>query len=1248
MGQKPRESRITKKRSQPRSVAQEEIESDNNSDNDSDNNMNDGDGDNDDKDSSDPDSALDSEEENEPEIEGDAESEEEEDEEEEEDQDDDGDVDKAILKAVEERKKKASGSSTNKQRRQYLNSLMSISTMEELSKEMRKSFQEAQTTAAVHKRQLTILKTLMERAIKLNLTKGFNRMFCKLLLKILPLKKSIIAGDKVVKFISSFFDISNPANIDVENKTANEIEVYGYVYSRFVEYVFKFLLDGLDAIDTNVRYRTCQLFAATIGNCGGLDENLYKRLVDELKTRVYDRDASVRCKAVAALACFQNEDDSHLSLAGKTLRNIMQNDLKADVRRTCLKNIEKNRFTEPYIVERARDVDPSIRKLLFAKILPTCKKFTDIRSTNRQKLLEWGLRDRDENVRKAAANWVTTTWMNDVDNDLKEFLDLLNVTRNDIADTALRALIDKSPQIIDELKNEKDLFENLTPSFVLFIRVTFEYCQDNNRSDLIESIFVESSEFASIIEKYFTLRTENFMKISDHREELQKNPEFANTLDIIDPDEYNYIIMQLLRIAVDYDYSDEYGRSKMNSLLRSILSSNTITEPILPLLMECLRKLAINERDFCQMIVEIINDLKDSEYERVMELKRKEEAERAEVEELNKRKNKKRSRRNGTYEEIDDSSDQEDEIAKISENVRNLLKDNGDISDEDSDEEDYHSAMNDLSRQSIMDANKSRQEEIDQIGVLSPEILIDCLTITKCMLQLVFAPLRENMLLISILENFIVPCINQRSEVEIRQLALICHALCGLLDKEVAISTMSAATIFIAMSAYESFIVAGLKVMGDLLAIHGLSIVQSNNDNSIDTMTVAKIFYRTLKDYSKPEAQSLVAVILFKLFLGGVITDSELFETTLLTYLNPKVNNNPPLKQALEFCIPAYAFSHKSHQELIASIVHDTIERLFKDWEGITTLNHGHKSKDQVTSTKIVERLVEWTDPTNLAEEAGELWETSESHLIVGIQFMKLLRYFDYHNKLHKELYKPILKALKRLVFSKNSPIDKLREFSECFDDELLCNGEISEVLNSDGNCRSSFQFCHSKINQCLTEAELIERERVKTNEELNINNVNKIEEDSKNEDIGTKEDDLEDVSVQDAEGDEPDIEAQSSTIHSGKPEDPNEDESDDSINIIQEITLKKTVRKVKNEKKEDVIKVKEEHTNSDVSVKTEPIDTDGDLDNIKSKSSKHRKERDGRVKKLKHKKKPEKKKTKKRTPSPVGDTSEVILLDSE
>ncbi|TID30784.1 hypothetical protein CANINC_000700 [Pichia inconspicua] len=1186
------------------------------------------------------------------------------------DDEDDGDIDNAIQKS--EKKKKL----TKADRDRQLNKLGTINTAKEFEDAIRRVFQEVQTTVAVHKRQLIILRTIMQRAVTTGFQSHFNTFFCHMLRKIIPIKYTIKAADKVVKFVSSFVQSVNPSNSvsnDDNDTTVQNTEITEETFLQFTNTILLFLRRGLDAKDKNVRYRSCQLLAYIIGECDNMEDELYKRLTSDLITRIFDKDKAVRVKAVQALACFQHSDGGALSAAGKNIRFVMQNDPSPEVRRVCLKNIEKNDYTEPFIVERARDEDRITRRLLFAKVLPAYNHITDIKTENRNRLLELGLKDRDESVRKAATSWLVSSWMHDLNNNIADFLFHLDVIESDIAPLAVEKFLEKRPELLTPVYFKKEFFDELTPQLALWFYTGFKYCLDNNKPDIIDSIFPEAAEFANLLEKYFRLRSENILKISENSDAIAEDRDLAERLGIIDPDEYNYIILQLLKIAVDYDYSDEFGRNKMFQVLRATLSSNSVTEPILPVLMECLRKLAINERDFCQMTIEIINDLKDSEYERVLEAKR-EEKKRKIVEEAKEAKELKRNKRKRRYgggvsliEEIDSSDTDEDDdesLSQFNKRVEKLIirEENGEDGSDSDDE--YHSAVNDMSRQSAIEANKSRQEEINQVAELPALVIHDCLTIAKCMLQLVFLPLKENMALISLLENLITPCINTRSEIEIRSLALICQGLCGILDKEVATSTMVIAAIFATRSENESLIITGLHVIGDLLSIHRVSILQDNSDRSIDSMAVAKIFYRALKDDKMPEVQLTTAITLFKLLLAGVIKDYDLLELTLLTYFNPNVNKNLPLKQCLSFCIPAYVFSHKEHQEMMAAIVSDTIERSMKVWNRIVHANVELELKTPITPTFIIDSLIDWTDATNLAIITKDEMESISTHVDVGIQFMKLLRNYDYTNDIHKKFYKPILKGLSKLTFTPKADINKLRKFSQCFDDENLFNGDIDTVLDSDAICKRSFLKCHKYVQECVKIAEKLEEEKQDARNDLaaannpegnyvEVENGEKEEkEEEKNFELNDERKEYVKVKTEkaDSENDDSETVIVKTEYNTVNLDDEEEDAEDSDIDIVEETVIVKTEYNTVNLDDEE-----EDAEDSDIDIVEEVTLSKDQQQELKEKMRKAaNRHAENRVIKpgigRKHKK--SRSKTREEaSPAPaftVGETSEIILLDSD
>ena len=98
----------------------------------------------------------------------------------------------------------------------------------------------------------------------------------------------------------------------------------------------------------------------------------------------------------------------------KTVTKTLQSsDPSAEVRRNLLLNLPLTKEVLPYLLERARDADATTRRALYARLLPTLGDFRHLSLTHREKLLRWGLKDRDENVRKATARLFRERWIED-------------------------------------------------------------------------------------------------------------------------------------------------------------------------------------------------------------------------------------------------------------------------------------------------------------------------------------------------------------------------------------------------------------------------------------------------------------------------------------------------------------------------------------------------------------------------------------------------------------------------------------------------------------------------------------------------------------------------------------------------------------------------------------------------------------------------------------------------------------------
>ncbi len=82
--------------------------------------------------------------------------------------------------------------------------------------------------------------------------------------------------------------------------------------------------------------------------------------------------------------------------------------------------MEVNAKTIPYIVERARDVDVNIRRYVYKKSLVDIGDYRLFSISDRERILEWGLLDREESVREACTYLLNEIWIPKSNNSIIE------------------------------------------------------------------------------------------------------------------------------------------------------------------------------------------------------------------------------------------------------------------------------------------------------------------------------------------------------------------------------------------------------------------------------------------------------------------------------------------------------------------------------------------------------------------------------------------------------------------------------------------------------------------------------------------------------------------------------------------------------------------------------------------------------------------------------------------------------------
>ena len=133
----------------------------------------------------------------------------------------------------------------------------------------------------------------------------------------------------------------------------------------------------------------------------------------------------------------------------------------SEVRRAVLFNLEQTRATILFIIERARDVDAINRRCIYSRSMQEIGDFRILSIGNRERILRWGLRDRDLNTKKAAIKMFAHKWVEQANNNVLEvssfvtankLLERLDVVNSKIAEEAMKAFFESRPEVLDSFQ----------------------------------------------------------------------------------------------------------------------------------------------------------------------------------------------------------------------------------------------------------------------------------------------------------------------------------------------------------------------------------------------------------------------------------------------------------------------------------------------------------------------------------------------------------------------------------------------------------------------------------------------------------------------------------------------------------------------------------------------------------------------------------------------------------------------------
>ncbi|GAA6043061.1 hypothetical protein JCM8097_005142 [Rhodosporidiobolus ruineniae] len=807
-------------------------------------------------------------------------------------------------------------------------------------------FTAAQHTTASHRKHINTLHAIFRRCaavtstsadgkyVRLSGEKAFGERFREMLLHPLGVKKGVEQADRVVKFVAGFvgfaveFDFKQREERDEDEDDEDEDE--DGPASRLVAQLLAFLLRGFEAKSKIARYRCVQLVALMINSLGEIDDDSYHTLKSALLERVRDKEASVRQHAVVALSKLQDadegagedsEEDSEedsdedsedearkKNIKGKgkepkksvteVLVEALSHDAAAEVRRAALFNLIPSPATLPHLLRRTLDVDTINRRLTFSHVLAEIPA-ARLTLAQRQEVMGRGLRDREESVRKAAKKLVAK-WAEQIQaagGAVEAFVNLFNVQSEEggqVAEKALEALFEVKPDMVEEVEFNDAFYQALTPSLAFLARVYLDFLRSAT-SPALADVEPVATGLAFFIQAAWT-KLVVVLEAEEKDEELEKDLEF--------------VVGELVGIAVDLDYGDEIGRRKMFELMREMLQHSSLPPSLIPKCLDVLRK-GTSERDFMRIVVEIVQVLR------------------------------RESHLVTSDEEAEDGEDAEEDE---------------DEEDEDEDEDDEEAG----------ERRKKKADKRRKSGVKGPqdaerrkELDLRCLFVVKALLERVMSALQENSMLHGLVAELIVPSVKTK-DYDVRAQGLVCLGLCCLLDKSMALDSFQ-------LLARQSEATEGelqvkvLQCLFDLLVLHGINFGEERGFGA----DIILGFLTSALDQEDNRAAATAVVGIAKLLLSGMVTDEEILNRLVLLYFASDTLDNHELRQCLSYFFPVYCYSNAANQRRVASVTVKALTVLREVYDDL-------KDKSaMVTPLQIGAQLVDWTDPQKALEGEG-------------------------------------------------------------------------------------------------------------------------------------------------------------------------------------------------------------------------------------------------------------------------------------
>ncbi|KAJ3262233.1 hypothetical protein HK103_002646 [Boothiomyces macroporosus] len=332
--------------------------------------------------------------------------------------------------------------------------------------------------------------------------------------------------------------------------------------------MFDHLLDGLKAGDKLVRLRCCQLLTLMLNIVESISDEHYELIRKSLSERINDKDAG---------DCGTDQENA-LVLA--QLAQLLKYDSRSEMRKSIIENLVFSKESISAILERARDVDPAIRKMVYYKIKNESISYKNFSSKQISDLITFGCEDRDETVKSACLEMIYDTWLVDYEK-LVQFFHFMSMETEYLNQFLYVEFFKRNPKF--KLSAKDFSWDELTMSDLLAIEAYTHLYKNND--DRIEVLIPTLSFWVELIENTYEIN-----------EGIVTNEDCQG-------------LLYMFKISQNLDMCDETGRRSMLNLCKILLVNNSLLEENQKICLETMYSLIGNVDEFYRTIVEYLNEI---------------------------------------------------------------------------------------------------------------------------------------------------------------------------------------------------------------------------------------------------------------------------------------------------------------------------------------------------------------------------------------------------------------------------------------------------------------------------------------------------------------------------------------------------------------------------------------------------------------------------------------------------------------